>query len=118
MSDPFKNRRKNVRIYRSFILTYYPVSNPTIQRDVSQINNISQGGMNFSATTSLKIGEQVAVELKTPFLAQKVHLQGKVLECREKISNMIYEIRLEFNSLSEQAKEILLKVQEYDHKET
>ena len=117
MPESFKNHREHVRIYRNFILTYYSVSNSSVQREVSQINNISIGGVNFSATVPLAVGEELNIELKTPFLAEGVHLQGKVLECREKISRLIYEIRLQFQDLSIQAKDILAKVEQYTHKE-
>ncbi|MEI7998331.1 MAG: PilZ domain-containing protein [Candidatus Omnitrophota bacterium] len=118
MTESSENRRKYVRIYRHFILTYYPVSNPSIQKDVSQINNISQGGMSFSVTVPLPVGERLVVELKTPFLADSVYLQGEVLECREKISELIYEIRLELKDTSTQAKDILAKVEQYALKES
>ena len=117
MSEPFQNRRQHVRIYRNFILSYYSFSNPSVQKEVSQINNISQGGMNFSVTSPLAAGEQLGIELKTPFLAEGVYLQGEVLECREKISELIYEIRLQFKDLSDSAKEILAKVEQYARKE-
>ena len=117
MSEPFKNHREHVRVYRSFILTYYSASNPSVQREVSQINNISVGGMSFSATAPIAVGESLNIELKTPFLAEGVLLQGKVLECREKISQLIYEVRLQFDNLSEQAKEVLVKIEKYSPKE-
>ncbi len=117
MTEPFEDRRKYVRIYRHFILTYYPVSAPSSQKEVSQINNISQGGMNFSVTEPLEIGTQLGIELKTPFLADSIYLQGEVLECREKISKLIYEIRLQFKDISAQAKEVLAKVEQYANKE-
>ena len=117
MSDSIHNRRQHVRIYRNFILSYYSVSNPSVHKEVSQINNISQGGMSFCVTTPLKVGEALGIELTTPYLAESVYLQGDVLECREKISQLIYEVRLQFKDPSTQAKEVLAKVEQYAHKE-
>jgi len=117
MSEPIENRREYLRIYRSFILNYHPLSDVSAQREVSQINNISQGGMNFSVNTPLKVGERFGIELKTPFLAESLYLEGEVLECREKIIGLIYEIRLQFRDLSTAAKEVLIKVEQYAHKE-
>lgn len=113
MSEPLENRRQFIRIYRHFILSYYPISNPASQKEVSQINNISQGGMSFSVTAPLNVGEQLGIELKTPYLAESVYLQGEVLECREKIAQLIYEIRLKFKDPSTQAREVLAKVEQY-----
>jgi hypothetical protein len=117
MSEPIQNRRQHVRIYRSFILTYYPISNPSATKEVSQINNLSQGGMNFSVTTPLTISDELGVELKTPFLAEGVYLQGVILECREKIPQLIYEVRLQFKDLSTQAREVLAKVEQYSNQQ-
>ena len=36
------------------------------------------------------------IDLKTPFIADSICFEGVVLECREKIPEMIYEIRLQF----------------------
>ena len=118
MPKSFENRRKYVRVYRNFILTYHLTCKPSAKQEMSQINNISQGGMNFSVTEVLPVGEQLGIELKTPFLADSVYLEGQVLECREKISKLIYEVRLQFKDISVQAKEILVKVEQYAHKET
>ena len=117
MTEFSNNRRQHVRIYRNFILTYGLVSNPLAQKEVSQINNISQGGMNFSVTEPLKVAEVLTIELKTPFLAESVYLQGEILECREKISQLIYEIRLKFIDPSAAAKEILVKIEQLAPKE-
>jgi hypothetical protein len=118
MSDPNLERRKYVRVYRNFILNYYLLSNPSALKEVSQINNISQGGMNFSVDRSLAEGEGVGIELKTPFLAESIYLQGIVLQCREKITGLIYEIRVEFKDNSTQAKEVLSKIEQYAQKES
>ncbi len=117
MSESFKNRRKHARIYRHFILRYYSLSDPAAKKEVSQINNISQGGINFSATAPFKVGELLEIELKTPFLDENLYLQGVILECREKIPQIIYEVRLQFKDISAQAKNILAKVELYAHKE-
>ena len=117
MTEPFKNRRQFVRVYRNFILTCYSLASPSAKREMSQINNISQGGMSFSVTEPLPVGEQLGIELKTPFLADSAYLQGEVLECREKIPQLIYEVRLQFKNLSAAAKEILVKVEQYAQKE-
>ena len=112
MSKP-NEHRKHVRIYRNFILSYHPLSNPLQQKSVSQINNISAGGMNFSVSEPLQAGEMVEIELKTPFIADNLCLQGAVLECREKISDLIYEVRVQFKDIPAHAKEILAKVEQY-----
>ena len=45
---------------------------------------------------------KLIVELKTPYLVDITHLEGTVLESHEKIPNIIYETRLQFENLSSQ----------------
>ena len=113
MAESFTNRRKYVRIYRNFILLYRLKGNDSITYEMSQVNNISRGGINFSSTVTLGKGNELNVELKTPFLNDKVDLEGIVLECREKIANLIYEVRVEFKDLSDQAGDVLAKIEQY-----
>ena len=56
MDKSFKERRKHLRIYRNFILTYHEKGKSALKHDVSQVNNVSKGGMNFSSTHPLKQG--------------------------------------------------------------
>jgi hypothetical protein len=118
MSESFVNRRKYVRIYRNLILNYHHLSNPSALKEVSQINNISQGGLSFSVDNPIAEGSEIGIELKTPFLAESIYLQGTVLECREKISKLIYEIRLQFKDNSTQAKDVLNRIELYAQKES
>ena len=117
MSKPSKENRKSRRIYHNFIVSYCSASDASKQKNVTQINNISMGGMNFSVSETLKDQELLTIELKTPFLPENLHLQGQVLECREKISGLIYEVRVKFKDLSVQAQEGLVKIEQYAQKE-
>ena len=114
MSESFKDRRKHVRVYRNFILTYHHKEKGGDKRDISQVNNISKGGINFVATQALDLQATIGVDLQTPFIANAVYLEGVVLECKEKIPNLIYEIRLEFCNISPEAMDILDKIERYN----
>jgi hypothetical protein len=108
-----KERRKHFRIYRNFILSYCEKGESTAINNVSQMNNISKGGMSFSSTHPLKEGVVVLIDLKTPFIADSIHLEGIVLECKEKVADMIYEIRLQFQQIPQQALAVLEKIENY-----
>ncbi len=113
MADAFTNRRKYVRIYRNFVLLYHIKGKEDVRHEMSQVNNISRGGINFSSTKELPKDTQLNIELKTPFLNEKINLEGIVLESREKIPNLIFAVRVEFTNLSEQSKDILAKIEQY-----
>lgn len=110
MTEP--ERRKSVRVYRNFILSYR-LKDSSKAHEMSQVNNISRGGINFSSTHALKPGDEVLIELKTPFLSDKIDLYGEVLESRPKIANLIYSVRIQFKDLTDAAKDVLTKIEIY-----
>jgi hypothetical protein len=113
MNNSFNERRKHLRIYRNFILSYHEKGKSIMHDHVSQVNNVSKGGMSFTSTYPLKQGIVLTVDLKTPFIADSIRLEGLVLECREKVPEMIYEIRLEFQKIPQQVLTVLEKIENY-----
>ena len=113
MDNSSKERRKYFRIYRNFILTYHEKGKSKSNHNVSQVNNVSKGGLSFSSTSSLKQGTLLEIDLKTPFLSDSIHLEGSVLESREKVADMIYEIRVEFQEIPESVSTVLEKIENY-----
>ena len=103
-------RRHSDRIKKNFILTYYAKSDPEHKYEITQLKNISLGGMCFITTKPYATGVQLSVELKTPYLSDTTHLDGRVLESHEKVSNMIYETRFQFGKLEPQAEFILARL--------
>lgn len=112
MSNFDKDRRHYVRIKKNFILTYYSKDDPTQKHEISQLKNISLGGMCFVTTNALEKSLKIGIELKTPYLADTTYIEGLVLESHEKVKDMIYETRLQFGSLDAQAEFLLTKLVE------
>jgi hypothetical protein len=110
---PDKERRKHIRIYKNFILSYCEKNLPSEKYEISQLKNISKGGMCFIATRALANGAEVCIELKTPYIADSVFLEGTVLESHEKILQLLYEVRLEFKDVSPQAMSVLERIEQY-----
>ena len=113
MNNSSDERRKHLRIYRNFIMSYHEKGKSIIKHNVSQVNNVSKGGLNFILTHPLKIGGVVTIDLKAPFVADPIHLEGVVLECKEKIPEMIYEIRLQFQEIPREVLTVLEKMESY-----
>jgi hypothetical protein len=99
-----------MRIEKHFIISYYEKDDPMIKHDISQIKNISLGGMCFVSAQSYAPSTKIGIDMRTPYLTDTVPMEGTVLESREKIRNMIYETRLVFDKLSEQAELIIKKL--------
>ena len=109
----FEERRKLKRLNKNFLLTYFELNNAGQKYEITQMKNISLGGMCFIATRPLEHMSKIGVELKTPYLADTTYVEGIVLESHEKVKNMIYEIRLKFEELNPQAEFLLNKLIEF-----
>jgi len=108
-----QERRKFLRIRKNFILSYYNKSHPETRHDATQLKNISIGGMCFLTSLQFRAGTIIAIELKTPYLTGTVYLEGKVVGCVERLAGTVYETRLAFDNLSQQAEFVLQKIVEY-----
>jgi hypothetical protein len=113
MNNSSNERRKYLRIYRNFIMSYHEKGKSIIKHNVSQVNNVSKGGLSFILTHPLKAGVVVTIDLKAPFVADPICLEGVVLECKEKIPEMIYEIRIQFQEIPQQVLTVLEKIESY-----
>lgn len=106
------NRRKFQRINKQFILTYFHIQDPENQYEITQLKNISEGGMCFVASRPSELNTQIGIKLKTPYLSDTTYFEGTVLGSHEKISNLVYEIRTEFSPLNESAKFLINKLKD------
>src|SRR3989338_11056865 len=113
MGKQNQERRKYIRIKKSFLLSYFDKSEPNRKYEITQLKNISLGGMCFVTSHNFNASTELRIELKTPYLAETTHLEGVVLESHEKMKNRIYETRLEFRNLNTEAKILLEKLMEF-----
>ena len=107
-------RRQHARIRKHYIIRVYQKEKPSLKCEACQIENISKGGLCFSSTIPFVIGVHLAIELRTPYVAEKVYIEGRILESKEKIKGVIYQNRIKFNDLSSHAAEVLDKVEKYN----
>ncbi|VAW13039.1 hypothetical protein MNBD_BACTEROID05-679 [hydrothermal vent metagenome] len=106
-------RRVYKRIDKNFILTYYDKADPSRKYELTQLKNISMGGMCFITTQAYVPSSKMGIELKTPYLADTTHLEGNVLASHEKVKNIIYETRIKFDLLSSESEFLLAKLIEF-----
>ncbi len=107
------DRRKYPRINKNFILTYFHPENPSEKNEITQLKNISLGGMCFVATKNFPLGTKLNIELRTPYLSDKANLKGHILESREKIKGVMYQIRLAFDGLDPEEEFLLKSIVDY-----
>lgn len=102
-----KERRSHERIKRQFVVTY-KVKNKEGKREVSQIKDISEGGMFFTTSEDFLPGTILEVELKTPISIMGISLCAKIIESKLVVDGLIYNTRVSFIELDESSK-VLLK---------
>lgn len=103
-------RRRFKRIKKNFILTYFISDRPHERHEITQLKDISLGGMCFITSKKLAPGCQVSVELRTPYLTEFTHIVGTVLESHEKATNLIYNTRIQFDVLNPEGEVLISKL--------
>jgi len=111
--QPYQEKRRYKRIKKNFVVTYFDLAAPKQKHEISQLKNISLGGMCFITTQQYTPGTKLGMELKTPYISGTTYLEGKVLESHEKVKKMIYDTRLQFDTLSHDAQFLLKELIEY-----
>ncbi len=106
-------KRKYPRINKHFILSYFDLNDPLVRHNASQLQNISLEGLCLITGKAFSTGTRLGIELRTPFLSEFVHLKGTVLDSREKIKNIIYETRVQFDDVAQPSKDVLTKLIEH-----
>lgn len=107
---PNDERRQYVRIKKSFILSYFNPADPDKKFEITQLKNISLGGMCFVTTRNFEPSVELIIELKTPYISETTHLEGVVLQSHEKMTGKIYETRIQFKAFDTEAKVLLEKL--------
>jgi len=108
--DYDKERRKFKRIHKTFILRYHEIERPDNIHAITQLKNISLGGMCFAAMEPIEKKTRLGIQLKTPYVSHDTYFEGVVLASHEKVPNKLYEIRMEFDEgLEDEARNLLEK---------
>ena len=112
-----QNNRRYKRIKKHFILTYFDLNDPAKKHEASQLKNISLGGICVITAQPYPESTKLGIELKTPLISELTHLEGTVLGSHERVKDIIYETRVEFDPLSNQAKFVLNNLIEHFDKQ-
>jgi c-di-GMP-binding flagellar brake protein YcgR len=104
-----EERRKYERLKRPFIISYQVEADSSASYDVTQIKDISLGGMRFVTCKAYAPETLLSIELRTPFKEERIKLKGHVIESKETALNLIYDTRVKFLELDEDTKGVLSK---------
>ncbi len=111
--SPKVERRKNKRIKKHFLLSYYLKENPEDKHEMTQLKNISLGGLCFITTRPYAPGTVIGIDLNTPYLSDTTYLEGVVLESHETAKGILYNTRLKFKDLTPEAEFLLKKIMDF-----
>ncbi len=99
-------RRKYPRIKGTFVVSYR-ILEDVDSADLSQIKNISEGGMLLTTNRRFEEGTLLMLHIRLPFVEERIEVVGRVLESKEIVKDLIYETRLCFVEIPENIREKL-----------
>jgi len=97
-----EERRKFQRLDIDFVVSY-KVKPKSELCDLSQTKNVSQGGMLLTTNCQFEAGTFLDMIIKVPFVKQKIEVVGRVVVSKEVARDLLYETRIEFIGLDEEA---------------
>ncbi len=103
-------RRRFVRINANFVVSYIDVTPEMSKSNITQTKNIGLGGILITTDREVAAETVLKVKLKIPTAPAYVEVKIKVLDCKEKIKDLLYEIRGRFVVLKDEDKDYIYKV--------
>ncbi|HTY45529.1 MAG TPA: PilZ domain-containing protein [Patescibacteria group bacterium] len=102
MAHKGQERRRYVRVDGRFIVSYH-VLNAGQRHDVSRTKNLSLGGMAFTNDRPFEKGTCLGVKIMLPTTPEPIIVTGEVVDSKELVRGLIYDIRLKFSHIDEEA---------------
>tara|TARA_B100000315_G_C14512889_1_gene557802 strand:+ start:61 stop:417 length:357 start_codon:yes stop_codon:yes gene_type:complete len=93
-------RREDPRIEANFVVSYKIEEMPE-GHDLSQTKNISRGGILITSNRRFDSGTSLTINMRIPFVPQRIKLKGEVIDSKERVRDLIYETRIKFIGLDE-----------------
>ncbi|MFC1704418.1 PilZ domain-containing protein [Candidatus Omnitrophota bacterium] len=107
-----EERREYKRLKRQFIVSFRPYGKKTAF-DVSQLKDISAGGVRFMTAKPFKKDTTLIMEIRTPISVVKLKVSGKVIASKEVVKGLIYDTRVRFVNLDDDTAEIIKQTVDY-----
>jgi len=95
-----QERREHSRMNVNFVINYRIQELPD-SYDLSQTKDVSQGGALLTTNKPFAKGTSLTMNLRIPFVSQKIKIKGKVINSREVVRDLVYETRVSFVGLDE-----------------
>lgn len=107
-----QERRKSKRLRRHFVIAYR-VHKAGAEYDLSQIKNISKGGLRFTTSRQYSSGAVLSIELRTPISRDRIKLLGKVVASEVLMDGLIYDTRVTYIDMDKDTEVLIEKIIQY-----
>ncbi|MBU1006870.1 MAG: PilZ domain-containing protein [Candidatus Omnitrophica bacterium] len=110
-SRPVFERRRFVRVGRTFVVSYREASAKDLKTDITQTMNISAGGLMFTTDRQFSSGSTLILKLRVPGTQNYIDIKVKVVDSKKRSSfkSGICETRVQFTGISEKDKDLIGK---------
>jgi len=98
-----QEKRKYRRADSKLSVSYKVKALSEAEYDLVYANNIGQGGVFISTNKEFAIGTLLILVIRLPFTFQNIHVTGEVVNCKKAEEGLLYETRIKFLDLSEEA---------------
>jgi hypothetical protein len=105
-------RRKHTRVPRSLVVSYAVSGEAEEKRDITQVKNISQGGMLFTTNRMFLPKTLLSIKVRFPSKSDWAEITGEVIESKEVIRDLVYGTRVHFVTISPEDKQTIGKLVE------
>jgi len=103
-------RRKFVRIDKTYIISYRDASSKELKSDVTQTKNISAGGLLFTTDKQISPKTILMVKLRLPGASDYIDTKVKVVDSKQKVNTVFYETRAKFVEIREEYRDAIKKI--------
>lgn len=105
-------RRKFVRIDKTYIISYRNASAKELRNDVTQTKNISAGGLLFTTDRQFSPETVLIVKLRLPGASDCIETELKVVDSKQRTNTTFYETRGKFIGIKEEDRNAIKRLVE------
>ena len=107
-----QERRKSKRLRIHFVIAYR-AHEAGAKYDLSQIKDISKGGLHFTTSRQYSSGAVLSIELRTPISRDRIKLLGKVVASEVLMDGLIYDTRVTYIDMDKDTEVLIEKIIQY-----
>ena len=109
-SDIVFERRRFVRIDKTYIISYRDASAKELKNEITQTKNISTGGLLLTTDKQISPETVLIVKLRLPGASDYIDIKVKVMDSKQRVNTIFYETRVKFVGIREEDRDAIRKI--------